>query len=278
MKQKARMVGKGLVYMVLITYAAISLYPLIWLLLYSFKNNEEIFVTNPFGLPRVWRGSNYVEAVTRFNIMAYFKNSMIVSVLTILLLILFSMMFCYVIARIQTRFTKLMHSTIMSGMFIPIQAVMIPLVIMVRRLGITNSLWSVIIPYVALGFPFACMLLYGFYLSIPIALEESAYLDGASFGKTYFSIIFPQMKSPMLVLVIYEFMSCWNEFSLAKVLLTKDAMKSLPLGLAGFWGQYSTQWGVIGAALVIASAPVLIAYLFFSYQISDAMATSGMKG
>ena len=91
MKQKARMVGKGLVYMVLITYAAISLYPLIWLFLYSFKNNEEIFVTNPFGLPRVWRGSNYVEAVTRFNIMVYFKNSMIVSVLTILLLILFSM-------------------------------------------------------------------------------------------------------------------------------------------------------------------------------------------
>ena len=86
------------------------------------------------------------------------------------------------------------------------------------------------------------------------------------------------MKSPMLVLVIYEFMSCWNEFILAKVLLTKDPMKTLPLGLAGFWGQYSTQWGVIGAALVIASAPVLIAYLFFSNQISDAMATSGMKG
>ena len=100
-------------------------------------------------------------------------TALLMGTCTLLLLILFSMMFCYVIARIQTRFTKLMHSTIMSGMFIPIQAVMIPLVIMVRRLGITNSLWSVIIPYVALGFPFACMLLYGFYLSIPIALEES---------------------------------------------------------------------------------------------------------
>lgn len=277
MKKKTSF-GKIVTYIIMFAYAAISLYPLIWLFLYSFKNNEEIFVTNPFGLPRQWRFDNYVEAVTRFNIMGYFKNSLIVSVVTIALLVLFSLMFCYVIARMRNRFTRALHSLIMSGMFIPIQAVMIPLVIMVRRVGITNSLWSVIVPYTALGFPFACMLLYGFYLGIPVALEESAYLDGASFGRSYFSIIFPQMKSPMFVLAIYEFMTCWNEFSLAKVLLTKDAMKTLPLGLAGFWGQYSTQWGVIGAALVIASAPVLIIYLFFSNQIADAMATSGMKG
>lgn len=231
-------------------YAVISLYPLIWVFLYSFKDNEEIFVSNPFGIPQKWRFENYVEAVTRFNILSYFKNSLFVSVVTIVLLILCAMMFCYVIARIQTRLTRTLRMLIMA----------------------------VIVPYVALGFPFACMLLYGFYLGIPIALEESAYIEGASFGKTYFYIIFPQMKSPMCVLAIYEFMQCWNEFSLAKVLLIKDSMKTLPLGLAGFYGQYSTQWGVVGAALIIASAPVLISYLFFSDQISNAMTTSGVKG
>lgn len=277
MKKKKLSAGKVITYVALIIYAVFSLYPLIWLFLYSFKNNEEIFVTNPFGLPFAWRIENYVEAVTRFNILVYFKNSMIVAVLTILLLLLLAMMFCYVVARVRNRVTRALHSMIMSGMFIPIQAVMIPLVIMVRRVGITNSLWSVIVPYTALGLPFACMLLYGFYLGIPEALEESAYLDGASFGRAYFSIIFPQMKSPMFVLIIYEFMTCWNEFSLAKVLLTKDVMKTLPLGLAGFWGQYSTQWGVIGAALVIASAPVLIIYLFFGNQLTDAMSASGIK-
>ena len=277
MKKKKLSAGKAITYVALIIYAVFSLYPLIWLFLYSFKNNEEIFVTNPFGLPFAWRIENYVEAVTRFNILVYFKNSMIVAVLTILLLLLLAMMFCYVVARVRNRVTRALHSMIMSGMFIPIQAVMIPLVIMVRRVGITNSLWSVIVPYTALGLPFACMLLYGFYLGIPEALEESAYLDGASFGRAYFSIIFPQMKSPMFVLIIYEFMTCWNEFSLAKVLLTKDVMKTLPLGLAGFWGQYSTQWGVIGAALVIASAPVLIIYLFFGNQLTDAMSASGIK-
>lgn len=275
---KKGFVGRMLVRILLAVYTVISLYPLIWMFLYSFKTNEEIFVTNPFGIPKVWQTSNYVEAVTRFNIMGYFKNSLVVSVLTIVLVIVFSAMFCYVIVRMRSRMTRAMHAVVMAGMFIPIQAVMIPLVIMVRRLGITNSLWSVIVPYVALGFPFACMLLYGFYLGIPFALEESAYLDGASFGRAYFSIIFPQMKTPFLVLAIYQFMTCWNEFSLAKVLLTRDAMKTLPLGLAGFWGQYSTQWGVIGAALMIASAPVLIAYLFFSNQIAESMTTSGIKG
>lgn len=267
-----------LIYALMILYAAISLYPLIWLFLYSFKTNEEIFVTNPFGLPQQWRVSNYVEATTRFNIMAYFKNSVLVSAATIAITVLCSLMFCYVIARLRNRMTRALHSLLMAGMFIPIQAVMIPLVIMVRRVGLANSLWSVIIPYAATGFPFACMLLYGFYLGIPVALEESAYLDGANFGRTYFSIIFPQMKSPICVLAIYVFMSTWNEFSLAKVLLTKNDIMTLPLGLAGFWGSYSTQWGVIGAALIIASAPILILYLFFSNQVADSMALSGMKG
>ena len=276
-KGKKLTTGKLITGIILFVYGVFSLYPLIWLFFYSFKSNEEIFVTNPFGLPFTWRFDNYVEAVTRFNILAYFKNSMIVAFLTILILVMIALMFCYAIARVRTPFTRFLHSVLMSGMFIPIQAVMIPLVIMVRRIGITNSLWSVIVPYAALGLPFACMLFYGFYLGIPEALEESAYIDGASFGRAYFSIILPQMKSPVFVLIIYQFMTCWNEFSLAKVLLTKDEMKTLPLGLAGFWGQFSTQWGVIGAALVIASAPVLLIYLFFSNQLTDAMATSGLK-
>jgi raffinose/stachyose/melibiose transport system permease protein len=255
----------------------ISLYPLIWLLFYSFKSNEEIFVTNPFGIPFVWRIENYTKAVKQLNIMVYFKNSIVVAVVTIILTILFSSMFCYIVARIRNRFTRVLYAVVMSGMFIPIQAVMIPLVIMVRRFGIANSLWSVIIPYTVLGFPFACMLLYGFYLGIPFELEESAYLDGASFGRTYFYIIFPQLKSPVYVLAIYEFMACWNEFSLALILLTKNAIKTLPLGLAGFWGDYSADWGVIGAALIIASSPILVIYLFFSNQIVDTMAVSGMK-
>ncbi|MCI2048089.1 MAG: carbohydrate ABC transporter permease [Lachnospiraceae bacterium] len=274
MKQK---VGKIVIYIVLVVYAAISVYPLIWMLLYSFKDNNEIFVTNPFGFPRIWRFENYVSAFQKFNVLTYFRNSLVVALVTIILVELCALMFCYVIARVHNRATAFFHFVVSSGMFIPIQAIMIPLVIMVRRFGFTNSLFSIILPYTALGLPFACMLFYGFYLGIPIELEESAFMDGANLGTIYFRIILPQMKSPIVVLVIYQFMSCWNEFNLALIFLTKDNLKTLPLGLVNFWNAYEAQWGQVGAAMIMASVPVLIIYLLFSSQITDAMSASGMK-
>lgn len=268
---------KGILYVILTVYAFISIYPLIWMVLYSFKDNNEIFITNPFGLPKVWHFENYTDALQAFDVITYFKNSIIVSVATIFLVELFSLMFCYVVARVQNKLTRFFHFMISCGMFIPIQAVMIPLVITVRRLGFTNSLWSVIVPYTALGLPFACMLFYGFYLGLPIELEESAFMDGANLGTIYFKIILPQLKSPIVVLVIYQFMSCWNEFNLALIMLIKNDLKTLPLGLVNFWTSYQAQWGQVGAAMIMSSIPVLIIYLFFSNQITDAMATSGMK-
>lgn len=274
MKRKIR---KFVLYFILILYTLISVYPLVWMILYSFKDNNEIFVTNPFGLPKVWRFENYKNALERFDVLTYLKNSVVVALLTILLVELLALLFCYVIARVQNRITRFFNLLISSGMFIPIQAIMIPLVIIVRRFGFTNSLWSVIVPYTAVGLPFACMLFYGFYLGLPIELEESAFMDGADLGTIYFKIILPQMKSPIVVLVIYQFMACWNEFNLALILLTKNALKTLPLGLVNFWTAYQAQWGEVGAAMIMASIPVLIIYLFFSNQIADAMSTSGMK-
>ena len=270
-------VSRVIVFMIMVLFGIICLYPFIWMGFYSLKNNEEIFVTNPFGPPLKPQWSNYAETVEQFDILTYFKNSLIVSIAAMFFGILFCLMFTYVIARVRTKTTKFLHVFVMAGMFIPIQAVMTPLVVMVKNLHLSNTRWSLIVPYLALSFPFAVMVLYGFYRSLPIELEESAYMEGAGFFKTYFSIILPQMKSVVSVLIIYQFMSHWNEFSLALILITKDELKTLPLGLAGFYGQFSTDWGPVGAAMVLASLPVIVMYLFFSNQVSDAMAISGMK-
>ena len=272
-----KIIGKIIIYSILIVAAIISIYPLLWMLLYSFKGNNEIFVTNPFGLPHVWKFENYVNAWGKFDVVTYFKNSMVVAIVTIAFVELFALMFCYVVARVNNKPTRFFHFLISSGMFIPIQAVMIPLVIMVKGFGLTNSFFSIIIPYTALGLPFACMLFYGFYLGLPIELEESSFMDGANLPTIYFKIILPQLKSPIVVLVIYQFMSCWNEFNLALILLTEKSLKTLPLGLVNFWTAYEAQWGEVGAAMIMASLPVLVIYLFFSNQITDAMSASGMK-
>lgn len=276
-KMKKWTVSRILVFAVMVLYGIICLYPMIWMVFYSLKSNEEIFVTNPFGPPLEAQWSNYQKAVSQFNILQYFKNSLIVSIAAMFLGILFCLMFTYVVARVRTRTTRFLHTLVMAGMFIPIQAVMTPLVVMVKNLHLSNTRWSLIVPYVALSFPFAVMVLYGFYRSLPMEFEESAYIEGAGFFRTYFSIILPQLKSIIAVLIIYQFMSHWNEFSLALILITKDELKTLPLGLAGFYGMFSTDWGPVGAALVIASLPVIVLYLFFSNQVSDAMTYSGMK-
>ncbi|MDE6944028.1 MAG: carbohydrate ABC transporter permease [Lachnospiraceae bacterium] len=272
-----RKIGKTLLYGLLGIYAVISLYPLVWMAFYSLKSNEEIFVTNPFGPPLKPLPGNYYRAATEFNILVYFKNSILISAAALFIGIMCALMFTYVVARVKTRTTDSLRSIVILGMFIPIQAVMTPLVVMVKSLHLTNTHWALIIPYAALSFPFAVMVLYGFYASLPIELEESAYIEGASFYQAYFKVILPQMKSVIMVLLIYQFMSNWNEFSLALVLITKDALKTLPLGLVAFTGQFSTDWGPVGASLVMASLPVILLYIFFSDEVGDAMVLSGMK-
>ena len=202
------------------------------MILFSFKDNAEIFVTNPFGIPHIWHFENYPQALESFEAVTYFKNSLIVSFVTILIVELSALMFCYVISRVRNRTTKAMHFVVSSGMFIPIQAIMIPLIIVVSQ-G-----WALRIRCFPLSFlmqPLVCRLRVSYFMASisdcsPLELEESAYLDGASFPTIYFRIIMPQLLSPIVVLVIYQFMACWNEYNLALILLTKKTLKTLPLG------------------------------------------------
>lgn len=266
-------------YTFLTFFAGISLYPLFWLLLYSFKDNEEILSTNPYGLPMVWRFDNYVKAMTQFDLPLYFMNSIIVAFTSMLIGTVVALLFGYAIARMRFKFATPLRIYVILGMFIPVQVYIIPLILQVNRLNLTGSLWAVITPYIAMGLPFSILVLYGFYRQLPIELEESAFLDGASIFHTFVRIILPLMKPSIAALVIYQFMQYWNEFTLALLLLQDPELKTLPLGLATFVGQFSTQWGPTGATLVIASIPVIIMYIIFSDKVEEAMsATSGIKG
>jgi raffinose/stachyose/melibiose transport system permease protein len=266
-------------YIFLATFSAISLYPLFWLLLYSFKDNEEILSTNPYGFPFVWRFDNYVKAMTEFTLPLYFWNSILVSFAAMAIGTSVSLLFGYAVARIKIKIATPLRLYVIMGMFIPVQVYIIPLILQVNRLNLTGSLWSVIIPYIAMGLPFSILVLYGFYRVLPIELEESAFLDGASIYRTFYSIILPLMTPSIAALVIYEFMQYWNEFTLALLLLQDPKLKTLPLGLSTFMGQFSTQWGPTGATLVIASIPVIIMYIIFSDKVEKAMSvTSGIKG
>jgi len=261
-------------------YAAFSLYPLIWMLFYSFKNNDEIFVTNPFGFPKVFHFENYANAWTMYDVPKYFANSGIVAFFTVTICIFCALLFSYATSRMIWKGRNIARTYVGLGMFIPIQAIMIPVVMVIKNLGLLGTRWSLIFPYVAVNLAFATMVYYGFFKGIPYELEEAACMDGANIYQTFFTIICPLVRPATVTLVIYIFLNSWNEFMLANVLVgSRPKLKTLPLGVLFFQGQFTTDWGGMGATMVIASLPAVLLYVVFSEQVERAMTIGGaVKG
>ncbi|WP_240838208.1 carbohydrate ABC transporter permease [Acidaminobacter sp. JC074] len=260
-------------------YAVISLYPLIWMLMYSFKNNDEIFVSNPFGLPRVLRVENYIKAWSQYNVPSYFLNSLIVASATVVITIALALMFSYATSRMRFKGKGFLRTYVALGMFIPVQAVLIPVAKVVQGLHLTGSHWALILPYSAFNLAFSTMVFYGFFLSLPVELEEAACIDGANIFQAFFRIIVPCVKPVTATLAVFTFLNAWNEFILANVLVVDETLKTLPLGILFFQGQFTTDWGAMGATMVIASIPTVFVYILFSNQVEKALTMAGgVKG
>jgi raffinose/stachyose/melibiose transport system permease protein len=263
------------VYGVLTVYLVISLYPLIWMLFYSLKDNQEIFVTNPFGFPRTLRWENYVKAWTEYDVFRYFINSVVVTAVSVVATISLALLFSYGTARIPWRYSGAVRIYVTAGMFIPIQIILIPLLVMVREFRLANSYWSLIIPYTASQIPFASLVFFGFLRTLPVELEAAAAIDGAGSWRTFLQIMLPNVTAPIAAVTIFVFMFAWNEFTMALILISREVMKTLPLGLLQFQGSFHTDWGAMGASLVIASLPAIVIYLLLSERVQRAFSTGG---
>ena len=260
-------------------YAVISLYPIIWLLFYSFKNNSEIFVTNPFGFPTTLRFENYSKAWSNYDVPTYFLNSVLVSIATVIITIFLDLLFSYSTARMKWKGRGLIRAYLSLGMFIPVQAILIPISRMISNLNLDTSRWGLITAYTAINLSFATLVYYGFFQGLPVELEEAACIDGANIYKTFFRIIVPLVRPATATLVIYIFLSAWNEFILANVLVFDERLKTLPLGILFLQGTFTTDWGAMGATMVIASLPTVLLYVIFSRQVENAMTIGGaVKG
>ncbi|WP_054955609.1 carbohydrate ABC transporter permease [Paenibacillus dakarensis] len=268
-----------LMYGPLIGYVVVSLYPLLWLLFYSFKNNEEIFSTNVFGVPKVWRFENYQNAFQMFDLLKYFKNSLIISIATVIVTVLLALMYSYAAARMKWRFADATRIYMTAGMFIPMQIIMIPLLVIVQTMHLQNSYLAVIVPYVAFQLSFATIIFYAFYRSLPYEIEEAASIDGASIYTTFFKIILPLVKPAIASVSIFIFLFAWNEFLVALVMISNNELKTLPLGLLYFQTQFSSDWGAMGAVMVLSTIPTVLVYLLFSEQVENALTvSSAVKG
>ncbi len=260
-------------------YCVISLYPLIYMLFFSLKDNDEIFYKNPFGFPFPMRIDNYIAAINQFNIALFFKNSVIVSFGSVIFILIFSLGFSYAAARLTWKFKGAVRTYMMLGLFIPMQVIMIPLAVTVKQMGFGNTYFALIIPYIAFNLSFSILIFYGFFRTIPMEMEESAFIDGASIYRTFVQIIVPLIKPAIATTTIFAFLNVWNEYTMALILVTDQKLKTLPTGLLQFTGQFATNWGPMGAAMVMASIPMIIVYLIMGEQVEKALTVgAAVKG
>ncbi len=265
-------------YTVLTIIALIQIFPLYWLFTFSLKSNAESFGDNPIGLPKVWMWVNYQDVLTTGKLGTYFINSVIVTAVSIVVSTVLAAMVAYAIARMTWKLSSKALLVFLSGMMIPLHATLVPLFIIFKRTNLYNTYWALILPYVAFALPMAVYVFVGFFKTLPRELEEAGCLDGLNVYGIFYKIMLPLIRPAIATVAIFTYLSCWNELMLAISFISKDRYKTLTVGIMGMVGRYATNWGALGAGLVVATVPTLIIYLLMSDQIQKSFTAGAVKG
>jgi raffinose/stachyose/melibiose transport system permease protein len=265
-------------YFLLILVACVQIYPFIWMLFFSLKDNNQIFSMNVMGLPNPVQWSNYTAAVHNGHILQFFFNSTVVTFFAMALTLLLSLMLAYAISRMRWKFGRPLLILFLLGIMIPAQAIVLPVFLMITRLNLYNTRVSLILVYTVITMPVSIYILSAYMRNLPQELEESAALDGADIYRIFFRIIVPIVKPAVITVLILNFISMWNELLLSYILISKTNLLTLTVGLLTMQAKYNTEWGPIGAALVISSFPTVLIYLFLNKYIQESFIMGSVKG
>ena len=274
--KKTNPVVKVIIYIFLAIWTLINLFPLYWMFTFSLKTNPEIYGINIIGLPQEWHWEFYGQAMKRVNMLKLFGNSLLISTASIAITIVVSLMATYALTRLVWKGAKLMNSFFMLGLTIPLHAALVPLFKAIKLVGVYDTYWALIIPYSAFSLAMAILICTGFMGEIPKDLDEAAYIDGCGVWGIFIRIICPLMTPALATIGIYTFLQCWNEFMFASNFTSK--LKTIPVGVQTFFGQHTTDWGIVGAALVLATFPTLLIYVFLSRKIQESFMAGAIKG
>jgi raffinose/stachyose/melibiose transport system permease protein len=277
-RRKRPSVAKVIVVIFLSILVVTQVYPLLWLFIYSLKTNEEILSGKFFALPASLQWKNFSDAIKAGHYFQYLKNSLFVTSVTMASVLLLSSMASFAISRFRWKYGQLVMVLFLIGMMIPLQATLLPLMIIFKNMHILNTHLSIILPYVAFQTPIAVFILSGFMKSIPNEIEESAVMDGASVLRIFRSIVLPISVPPMMTVSILTFISIWNEYILAATFISSERLKTLPFGVNSFVSQYSVNYGAIGAFLVLGALPVILIYFLLADKITKGMVAGAVKG
>lgn len=272
-----RKIIKTIIITVFLIVSLTFLYPFFWIVMSSFKDTQQI-ISDPFGLPTKLNFMNYKAAVEAFPFVKYYLNSIIYTLTSVGILVLTSSMLAYSLARMKWKLSTFTLGYVSAGLVIPIQVIIIPLYMMLNKLGFRDTYFGLITPYVAMNMAMAVLLLYAFLRNIPYEMEQAACIDGCNVYSCFFRIIVPMMKPAIFTQCIISFMSIWNEFYLASVLVPTDKLRTVTIGLQSFFAaRGTTEWGLLTATMFMASIPTIVVYLIFNGQIEEAITNGAIK-
>ncbi|MBB6674445.1 carbohydrate ABC transporter permease [Cohnella nanjingensis] len=254
-----------------------ALFPIVWMLYTSLKTNKE-FSLSTMSLPSSPSLVNYSNAFNIGNIGSAIFSSLLNTVIAVPLIIICSFIIGYFFSRIEFKGKQVMVMLFLSGMMIPIHALLVPLFVQFKWMGMLDNRFTLILPYIAFHLPVAIFLFDSFIKGISKEIEEAAYMDGSSFDYMMFRVIFPICLPIMSTVAILSILGTWNEFSFALVLNKSSELFTLPIWLTFFSGQYTTDYTGKIAGLVITSLPIIVMYLFFSNKIMTGMTAGAVKG
>ncbi|MCW8966902.1 MAG: carbohydrate ABC transporter permease, partial [Candidatus Pacearchaeota archaeon] len=241
--------------------------PFYLMVLNSFKTTQA-FVNSPFSLPETFNFHNYVKAFISMRFINGFLNSLIITVLSVIAIIITSSMAAYFLVRNKWKINKIIYSILISSLIVPFQAVMIPLVIIYGNyLNLLNNKWILIFMYMGFGQAFSVFIFHGFIKNIPIELEESAFIDGCNKFNTFFKIVFPLLTPVIMTVVVLDVLWIWNDYLLPALVLISSAERTLPLSTFSFFSSYSVDYAPLMAGLVLTIIPVIITFIIAQKQI-----------
>lgn len=264
-------------YVLMALAVVVALYPIIWVVLSSFKTNKEI-LSSGLSLPKRFSLDGYKQALEMAPIFQFFATSLFISVIATVLNVLFLSMSGYVFAKKHFRGKNLLFWILSLSMVIPTTALLSPVFTVISKLGLYDTKTALILVYIALSMPVSLMILRSTFASIPDELEEAARMDGAGFLKNFFLVMIPCAKGGMASAAVLAFLESWNEFTFALILTSSVSTRTLPLSLSYFTAQFSFNYTALFAAITIAVIPSIVIFAFFQEQVNQSLVAGSVKG
>lgn len=259
-------------------FLAITIFPLYWIIITSFKTQQDIFSLPIQYWPKEFTLDNYIQIFKISHFQTYIFNSFLVSIVASFIVLMISMLGGYVLARFKFKGKGQVMGGFLITQMVPIFIGMAPLYMMMSKMNLINHLFSLMLIYTVMLIPFCTIIMVGFFQRIPSSLEEAAMMDGCSRISALFKVIVPVMLPGIMATFIFAFVQCWNELIMAVMFIDEESVKTIPVAMNSFIKKYDIEWGAMSAGTVLSVIPTMILFAFCQKYLVDGLTQGAVKG